>query len=190
SSDGGLTGLTVADDQLTLAPADGKHAVDGLDAGLEGLFNGLTVNNAGSGAFNGPELLGVNGACTIDGLAQGNDDTADHGFDYGNGYHPSGPLDHAALVDAHIAAQQNDGNAVFFQILGHSEFAVGKLQQFAGHALAKAAGPGNAVTYQDNGAGLVLSDGVFVMLDLAADDFGNFFRFQLHCFVTTTFFRC
>ncbi len=32
--DGGLAGLTVADDELALAAADGDHRVDGLDAGL------------------------------------------------------------------------------------------------------------------------------------------------------------
>ena len=33
-SDGGLSGLTIANDQLTLATADGHEGVDGLDASL------------------------------------------------------------------------------------------------------------------------------------------------------------
>ena len=33
--DGGLAGLTITDDQLTLASADGHERVDGLDASLE-----------------------------------------------------------------------------------------------------------------------------------------------------------
>ena len=32
--DGGLSGLTITDDQLTLATADGHEGVDSLDAGL------------------------------------------------------------------------------------------------------------------------------------------------------------
>ena len=35
--DGGLAGLTVANDQLALAAADGNHGVDGLEAGGHGL---------------------------------------------------------------------------------------------------------------------------------------------------------
>ena len=34
-SDGGLAGLTIANDQLTLATADGHQRVDGLDASLK-----------------------------------------------------------------------------------------------------------------------------------------------------------
>ena len=36
-SQGGLAGLTVADDQLTLAAADGEHGVDGQNTGLQRL---------------------------------------------------------------------------------------------------------------------------------------------------------
>ena len=34
NGDGGLSGLTIANDQLTLATADGHEGVDGLDASL------------------------------------------------------------------------------------------------------------------------------------------------------------
>ena len=44
--DGGLAGLTVSDDQLTLSPSDRNHGVDGLDAGLQRLVDGLPVDNA------------------------------------------------------------------------------------------------------------------------------------------------
>ena len=41
-SDGGLSGLTVTDDQLTLTTTDGNHGVDGLDTSHHGLVNGTT----------------------------------------------------------------------------------------------------------------------------------------------------
>jgi hypothetical protein len=40
---GGLAGLTVADDQLALAAADGDHRVDGLEARLQGLVDRLAL---------------------------------------------------------------------------------------------------------------------------------------------------
>ena len=46
--DGGLAGLAVADDQLALAAADGDHAVDRLDAGLQRLLDRLPLGDAGS----------------------------------------------------------------------------------------------------------------------------------------------
>ena len=46
NGDGGLAGLTVADDQLTLSTSDRNHGIDGLDAGLQRLVDGLSVDNA------------------------------------------------------------------------------------------------------------------------------------------------
>ena len=45
-ADRGLAGLAVADDQLALAPTDGGHGVDGLDAGLERLVHRLAAGDA------------------------------------------------------------------------------------------------------------------------------------------------
>src|SRR5439155_25894512 len=45
--DGRLAGLAVADDQLALTPADRRHGVDGLDAGLERLVHRLATGDAG-----------------------------------------------------------------------------------------------------------------------------------------------
>ena len=39
----GLAGLAVTDDKLTLAAANRNHRVDGLNAGLQRLLDGLTV---------------------------------------------------------------------------------------------------------------------------------------------------
>ena len=45
--DRGLARLAVADDQLALAAADGDHGVDGLDARLQRLIDGLPAGDAG-----------------------------------------------------------------------------------------------------------------------------------------------
>src|SRR5882724_11130877 len=56
-NDGGLPRLTVADDQLTLAAADGDHGVDGLDAGPERLANRLAIEHARRNALQRIALL-------------------------------------------------------------------------------------------------------------------------------------
>ena len=186
--DGGLAGLAVADDQLTLAAADGDHGVDGLDAGLQRLLDRLTVDDAGSAALNGAVLGGLDGACTVDGLAQCVDHAADQGIAHRHGHHLAGALDSAAFLDADVGAQQNDGDGVLLQILCHSVFAVVKLQQLTCHALFQTTGPGDAVAHHNDRAGLALLDGIFIMLDLGTDDLGDLFRFQLHlCLFTTQF---
>merc|ERR1712020_456842 len=47
NGDGGLTSLTVSNDQLTLTTANGHQAVHGLDTGLHGLLHGLPGDDAG-----------------------------------------------------------------------------------------------------------------------------------------------
>ena len=186
--DGGLAGLAVTDDQLTLAAADGDHGVDGLDAGLQRLLDGLALDDAGRTALNGAVLGGLDGACAVNGLAQCVDHAADHGFAHRHGHDLAGALDDAALFDADVGAQQNDGDRVFLQVLGHAVFAVVKLEQLTCHAFFQTTGPGDAVAHHNDRAGLALLDGIFVMLDLRTDDLGDLFRFQLHlCLFTTQF---
>ena len=152
------------------------------------LLDRLTVDDAGSAAFNGAELGGLDGACAVDGLAQRVDHAADHGFADRHGNDLSGALDGAALFDADVGAQQNDGDGVLLKVLGHAVFAVIKLEQLTGHALFQTAGAGDTVTDHDDRTDLALLDHVFVVLDLRPDDLGDFFRFQLHCLVFTTQF--
>ena len=76
-SDSSLAGLTVTNDQLTLATADGNHGVDGLETSLDGLVDGLAGQNAG-GLELGTALLGeLDGTLAIDGVTESIDDTAE-----------------------------------------------------------------------------------------------------------------
>ncbi len=64
----GLAGLTVTDDELTLAAANGDHRVDGLDAGLQRLVHRLAVHHAGRLQLERATALGDDLAQTIDRL--------------------------------------------------------------------------------------------------------------------------
>ena len=143
-----------------------------LDAGLQRLLDRLTVDDAGSAALNGAVLGGLDGACTVDGLAQCVDDTADQCLAHRDGHDLAGALDGAALFDSDVGAQQNDGDGVLLEVLGHAVFAVLKLEQLACHALFQTAGAGDAVAHQNDRADLALLDDIFVMLDLSTDDLG------------------
>lgn len=75
--DGGLSGLTVTNNQLTLTTANRHHGVNGLETGLYGLVDGTTGQNAGSLELSTTLLLGVDGALAVDGVTEGIDDTAE-----------------------------------------------------------------------------------------------------------------
>ncbi|EJX07230.1 hypothetical protein EVA_04658 [gut metagenome] len=166
-----LTGLAVANNQFTLTAANRNHAVNCFDTGLKRHRNALALDDAGSWALDGAILLCINGTLTVDGLAQSIHNAANHGLAYRNAHNLAGTLHNAALFQANVTAQQNNGNAVLFQVLCHTVCAVLKLHQLTAHAVFKTHSAGNAVTDQNNGTSLILTDGVFVILDLGLDEF-------------------
>ena len=79
-SDSGLTGLTITNDKLTLATTDGNHSVDGLETGLDGLVDRTTGQDTGSLDLSTASLGGLDWALAVDGVTEGVNDTAKHGF--------------------------------------------------------------------------------------------------------------
>ena len=173
----GLAGLAVADDQLTLAAANGDHRVDGLDAGLQRLLDRLAVKDSGRRRLNGTIVGSFDWAFTVDGLAQRVDDTANHPLAYRHGNDFTGALDGTALFDAFIVTKQDDGDTVFFQVLRHAVGTALKLDQLTGHTVVKPRGARNTVAHHRYRSGLGLLNGIFVVLDLGTDDAGDLFGF-------------
>ena len=96
--DGGLARLPVADDQLTLAPADGEHGVDSQDAGLHGGIHRLAVHDAGSGGLDGGVALGSDGTLAVYRDAQGVDDPAQKALAHGQTGGPACAVHGAAFA--------------------------------------------------------------------------------------------
>ena len=82
--DGRLAGLAIADDQLALAAADRGHRVDGLDAGLQRLLDGLTIGDAWGDRLDGPPFGGHDRPFAVERIAQRVDHAADEGLPHGN----------------------------------------------------------------------------------------------------------
>ena len=125
-------------------------------------------------------VLRLDGALAVHRLAQGVDHAADQGLADGHGHDGAGALHRVALADALVRTEHDDGDGVFLQVQGHAVLAVGEAHQFIRHAGVQAGRPGNTVADHDDGAGVILGNLVFVVLDLLFDQLGNLFRFQLH----------
>jgi len=79
-SDSGLTSLTIADDQLTLATTDRHHGVDGLETGLHRLVDRLAGQNTRSLDLGTALLGGLDRALAVNGVTESVDNTAEQGL--------------------------------------------------------------------------------------------------------------
>lgn len=75
---GSLSGLSVTDDQLSLATTNGDESVHSLEAGLHRLVHGFSGDDAGSLDLHSLSLAGFDWAETIDGISEGIEDSAQH----------------------------------------------------------------------------------------------------------------
>ena len=157
--DGGLAGLAVADDKLTLAAADGDHGVDGLDAGLQRSFHGLAEDDAGGLALDGQlDEFAFDVALAVNGLAEGVYDAAQQAFADFDGGDAAGALADVAFVQRLGVAQKHDTHIVLFQVEGDAGDFVAvsgpERHQFAGLDVMESVNAGNAVADQQHGAHL------------------------------------
>src|SRR5690606_24244557 len=122
--DRGLTGLTVADDELALATADGDHRVNRLDAGLHGLVNTLALHDARSLKLECATSLGLDGAETVDGVAERVDDATEVSVTNGNREHLARAGDLHARLDAGELTEHDDTDLTLVEVQGKAQGAV------------------------------------------------------------------
>ena len=148
----GLTGLAVTDDQLALATTDRHHGVNGLQAGLHRLVNGLTPQNAGGDLLDGRRTLGFDRTFTIDGVTQGVDNATQQGFTDRHFHDATGAGDLVAFGDVLVRAENYRTDGVALQVQCHTKGVVGEFQHLARHNVSKAVDAGNTVGQADHGA--------------------------------------
>ncbi len=175
----GLAGLTVADDELTLAAADGNHGVDGLETGGHGLAHALAIDDAGRQAFDRKGLRGGDGALVVDGQSQRVDHASDHGVAHRHAQNLAGALYLLAFLEFGIVAQDNGANLVFLKRKRKTRDVVREAEQFAGHDLIEPVDAGDAVAQGRNGADFVDLHLRIVVRDLLAKKLRNLVCFDL-----------
>ncbi len=118
---GGLAGLAVADDQLALATADGHHRVDGLQAGLHRLVDGLAGDHARGDLLDHVGHLGVDRALAVDRLAQRVHHAADQLGADRHFQDAARALDGVAFGDVLVRAQDHGADRVALQVQRQTE---------------------------------------------------------------------
>ena len=134
--DGGFAGLAVADDEFALAAADGDHAVDCLDAGLEGFLDGLSLGDAGGDDVHLAGFGGWDGRAAVEGDAQGVDDAADDGIADGDFQQAAGALDGITFFDVEVVTEDDGADGIFLKVEDLADGAVLEFEEFTGHGVA------------------------------------------------------
>jgi len=98
-SDGGLAGLSITNDELTLSTANRHERVDSLEASLHRLVHGFPRDNARRLQLNSGTLGGVDGTLTVDRVTERVDDAAEKFVTDGHIDDRAGPLDDIAFLD-------------------------------------------------------------------------------------------
>ena len=96
---------------------------------------------------------------------------------------PAGALDRVPFADLLVFAEQHGADAVLLEVQRDPEDAVRELEHLAGHRVLDPVHPCDAVADRHDRADFRDVDVDRVAADLVADDFRNFFCFDVHGFV-------
>jgi hypothetical protein len=174
--DGRLPRSPVADDELSLAAADGDHGVDRLEPRLEGLFHRLPEHDPWRHHVDlAGRLDGIHRAQAIDGLAQRIDHAPQVPGAGGDGQNPPGPPDLVTLLEVRPLPENDRADVVFFQVQGQSGLGLpglggGDLQHLAGHGLGQTVDPGDPVFHLQDLSYLFGVELLLVVLDLGEEN--------------------
>ncbi len=179
-SNGSFTGLTVTNDQLSLATADRDHRVNGLEAGCHRLVNRFTRDDARCFYVSNLALLGVDRAFAIQRVAQTIDNAAQQLGASGNVHDGVGALDGVTFFDVTVGAEDNDTDIVGFEVQRHAHDAAGEFDHLAGLDIVETVHTGDTVTNGQHAANLCHLSFLTKILDLVFQDRRNLCCLDTH----------
>ena len=186
----GLAGLTVTNDQFTLATTDRNHRVDRFETGLHRLVNRFTFHDTRRLDFNLAVGVRFNRTLTINRNTDTVNDATNQRFADRNLNDSFRSLDCVAFLDVLGITEDRSTNVVFLEIENHSHGVSRELQQLASHRLVQAMDTGDTVTRGDNGSCFANLDFTPEVFDLFLDNCADFFCFNLHyCDLITLFVK-
>src|SRR5271170_1067014 len=181
NGDGGLAGLTVADDELALATADRDQAVDRLDARLHGLVHGFARNDARRLHVDATALGNVlQLALAVDRIAETIDYAAEKTFANRHVDDGARALHRVAFFDRRVGAEDHDADIVALEIERHAFDAARELDHLAGLDIVEAIDAGDAVADRKNLADFADFRLSAEILDFALQDCRNLGGLDVH----------
>ena len=147
NGDSGLAGLTVTNNQLTLAATNRNHRVDGFQPGLERLEHGTAHHHAGSLQFQSTTLAQVlDFAQAVNRVAQRVNHAAQVTITHRHGEHVTRAVDLLTFLNPREITQDDSANLTLVQVHCQTQGTVLEAQQLVGHSAGQALDVGNAVS--------------------------------------------
>ena len=151
---GGLTGLTVADDQLALSATDRDHGVDGFDTGLNRGIHILAFHHTRGNTFDRAEARGRNRSLAVHRFTQRVHHASDHGIAYWHRCDASQTTNRHTLDNAFVITHNDHTDVVLFKVERNADHAVGKLHQLLCTDLRKTLHTGNTIARFNDRTGI------------------------------------
>ena len=140
----------------------------------------LPFGHAGGQELDRPPLGGGDRAFAVQRVAQRIEHAADHGVADRYRQQLAQRADLVPFVDLEVVAQNDDPDAVLFQVEGQPVHAVGKRDHLARHHVGQSVDVGDPVADVQHRAHFADVQLALVLLDLFLDDRGNFVSIESH----------
>ena len=168
-----LAGLAVADDQLALTATHGRHGVDGLDAGLQGLGDWLATGDARRLDLHAAQL-GVNErSLAVDGFADGVHHPSEQRVTDGHVQDSSGRAHDLFLFDGVDRAEHDGADGVLVEVHRETQRAVFELEQLVDLGRRETGDARDAVADLDDATDLLGADGRIELRHVLAQGLGD-----------------
>ena len=178
--DSGFTGLTVTNDQLTLATADWDHRVNGLEASCHRLMHRFTRDDARRFDVGDAALGRADGAFAVDGITQTVNNAAQQFVTDWHVHDGVGALDGVAFFDVTVGTEDNNTDVVGFEVQGHALNAAGEFDHFTGLNVVQTIDAGDTVTDGENATHFGHFGFLTEILDLVFQDRRNLCCLDTH----------
>jgi len=169
-----LADLAVADDQLTLTLPDRDEGVDRADAGLEGLLDGLPLDNRRRDVFDRAIAACLDGSFTVYRIAERIDDASQQRFTDGHRRDAARTAHLHPFLDLGVGSENNDADVVRFEIEGDALQSVGKLDELGLLHGFEAVNSSDTRTDLDDGPDLIFVNLGFEVSDLPLQNSRDF----------------
>mmetsp|Transcript_17320 Transcript_17320/g.24659 ORF Transcript_17320/g.24659 Transcript_17320/m.24659 type:complete len:292 (+) Transcript_17320:580-1455(+) len=169
NSNGGLSGLTITNDKLTLSKSNGDKGIYGLKAGKHGLGNGLTGDNSGGLNLSTRTSAGIKGSTSINGLTNSVDNTSKKLLTNRNIHNSSSTLDGVSLKNITIVTEDHNSDVVLLQVKGHTAETAGEDNHLSGLDIGKTVNTGDTVSNGNYRTSLGELDGAVLVTTGGAD---------------------